>query len=33
LTLEIKAGAPVLQPYVAHFAVPAGHWWDDLIFT
>jgi len=33
LTLEVKAGAPVLKPYVAHFAVPAGHWWDDLIFT
>ena len=33
LTLEVKNGAPVLQPYVAHFAVPAAHWWDDLVFT
>jgi hypothetical protein len=33
LALEVKAGAPVLKPYVAHFAVPAAHWWDDLIFT
>lgn len=33
LTLEIKNGAPVLKPYVAHFAVPAAHWWDNLIFT
>jgi hypothetical protein len=33
LTLEIKNGAPVLKPYVAHFAVPAAHWWDDLVFT
>lgn len=33
LTLEIKNGAPVLKSYVAHFAVPAVLWWDDLIFT
>ena len=33
LTLEIKNGQPVLKSYVAHFAVPAAHWWDDLIFT
>ncbi|MFN2540950.1 MAG: organomercurial lyase [Chthoniobacterales bacterium] len=33
LTLEVKNGRPVVKPYVAHFAVPAAHWWDDLIFT
>ena len=33
LTLEVKNGQPVPQPYVAHFAVPAAHWWDDIIFT
>ena len=33
LTLEVKNGQPVLKPYVAHFAVPAAHWWDDLVFT
>lgn len=33
LMLEIKNGAPVLKAYVAHFAVPAAHWWDDLVFT
>ena len=33
LTLGVKNGAPVLKPYVAHFAVPAAHWWDNLIFT
>ncbi|HEY6070297.1 MAG TPA: organomercurial lyase [Chthoniobacterales bacterium] len=33
LTLEIKNGTPVSKPYVAHFAVPAAHWWDDLVFT
>ena len=33
LILEIKNGSPVPQPYVAHFAVPAAHWWKNLIFT
>jgi Alkylmercury lyase len=33
LTLEIKNGAPVSKSYVAHFAVPAAHWWDNLVFT
>ena len=33
LILEVKNGAPVLKPYLAHFAVPAAHWWDNLIFT
>ena len=33
LTLEIKDGRPLPQPYFAHFAVPAAHWWDDIVFT
>ena len=33
LTLEVKNGQPVPQTYVAHFAVPAAHWWDDMVFT
>ena len=33
LTLEVKNNQPVLKSYVAHFAVPAAHWWDDLVFT
>src|ERR1700720_1811927 len=33
LTLEVKNGRPVSKPYVARFAVPAAHWWDNLIFT
>lgn len=33
LTLEVRGGQPMLQPYVAHFAVPAAHWWDDIVFT
>jgi hypothetical protein len=33
LTLEVKDGQPIAQPYLAHFAVPAAHWWDDIIYT
>jgi Alkylmercury lyase len=33
LTLEVKNGRPIPQPYVAHFAVPAARWWDDIVFT
>lgn len=33
LTLEVRNGQPITQSYVAHFAVPAAHWWDDIIHT
>ena len=33
LTLEVKSGPPIGQLSVAHFAVPAAHWWDDIVFT
>jgi DNA-binding transcriptional MocR family regulator len=33
LTLEVKNDQPALNSYVAHFAVPAAHWWDDIVFT
>ena len=33
ITLEIRSGEPVPEPAVAHFAVPAANWWDDLTFT
>ena len=33
LTLEVQNGRPIAKPYVAHFAVPAAHWWDDIVFT
>ena len=33
LTLEVRNGRPIPQPYFAHFAVPAAHWWDDIVFT
>ena len=33
LTMEIGNGEPVHEEFVAHFAVPAAQWWDDIVFT
>ena len=33
LTLEVRNGQPILKDYVAHFAVPAAKWWEDIVFT
>jgi len=33
IQLAVKDGEPVPAQAVAHFAVPAAHWWDDIIFT
>ena len=33
MSLEVKGGEPVPQECVIHFAVPAAHWWDDIIYT
>ena len=33
LTLQVVGGKPVPCDYLAHFAVPAAHWWDDIIYT
>jgi hypothetical protein len=33
LLLEVKNGRPIERPCIAHFAVPAAHWWDDIAFT
>jgi hypothetical protein len=33
LTLQVRGGKPVPQPYVAHFAVPAARWWENIVFT
>jgi len=32
-TLEVRGGQPVLLPYLAHFAVPAARWWEDIVYT
>ena len=33
IELEVRNGQPVPQSCVIHFAVPAAHWWDDIIYT
>jgi hypothetical protein len=33
LILEINDNKPTNSEYIAHFAVPAAHWWDDIIYT
>jgi Alkylmercury lyase len=33
IVLEVRNGQPVPQSCVIHFAVPAAHWWDDIIHT
>lgn len=33
LLLEVKDNKPKKSRYVAHFSVPAAHWWDDIIYT
>ncbi len=33
IPLQVRSGHPVPQECVIHFAVPAAHWWDDIIYT
>ena len=33
MTLAIEGGQPDASPGVAHFAVPAAHWWDSIVYT
>jgi len=33
ITLEVRDGKPLPRDCIAHFAVPAAHWWDDIIYT
>jgi hypothetical protein len=33
INLVIRDGSPKPTPCVIHFAVPAAHWWDDIIYT
>lgn len=33
LNYEIKDGRPLPQAAAVHFAVPAAHWWQDIIYT
>jgi DNA-binding transcriptional MocR family regulator len=33
MTIVVRGGAPAPEPCAIHFAVPAAHWWDDIIYT
>lgn len=33
INLVIRDGSPKPTPCVIHIAVPAAHWWDDIIYT
>jgi hypothetical protein len=33
LTLVISGRELVQKAGVVHFSVPAGHWWDNIIYT
>jgi Alkylmercury lyase len=33
MTIVVRDGAPRQEPCAIHFAVPAAHWWDDIIYT
>jgi hypothetical protein len=33
LTMGVRDSAPVSYGWSVHFAVPAAHWWDDIVFS
>ena len=33
MQLAVHNGQPTEVPGLGHFAVPAAHWWDDLVYT
>jgi hypothetical protein len=33
LHIRVRDGRPEPVPCVIHFAVPAAHWWDDIVHT
>ena len=34
MSVQVKNHRPFLQPAgVVHFAIPARHWWDDIVFN
>jgi hypothetical protein len=33
LTMEVRDGRPIPEPYAVHFAVPAAKWWANIIYT
>jgi hypothetical protein len=33
MTLRITNGSLEPAEGIAHFAIPAAHWWDDIVFN
>jgi hypothetical protein len=33
MSLAVRDGRPLPAPGIAHFAVPAARWWDDIAYT
>jgi hypothetical protein len=33
IEIEIRNERPIPDEHVFHVAVPAAHWWDDIVFT
>ena len=33
IEIEIRGERPIPDEHVFHVAVPAAHWWDDIVFT
>ena len=33
LTLAVSQGILAERSAIVHFAIPAAHWWDDIVFT
>ena len=33
IRLHVDESGPATEPCVIHFAVPAAHWWKDIVFT
>ena len=33
INVVVRDGSPKPTPCVIHFAVPAAHWWDDIVYT
>ena len=33
MSFQVRNGNTVHQECAVHFAVPAAHWWDDIIYT
>jgi hypothetical protein len=33
LHISVRKNGPEPEPCMIHFAVPAAHWWDDIVYT